>query len=57
MVSPTVPARMDQAIREYIRYRIDGDAQQIAACLHTSAIHYYLNVPKSLEHPQSPHGS
>jgi hypothetical protein len=46
MVAPTVPARMDQAIREYIRGCNDGDAQQIAACLHADAIHYYPNVSK-----------
>jgi hypothetical protein len=46
MEAPTVPARMDQAIRAYIRGCNDGDEQQIAACLLADAIHYYPNVPK-----------
>ena len=46
MVAPTVAVRMDQAIREYIRSSNNADAQKIAACLHTDAIHYYPNFPK-----------
>jgi ketosteroid isomerase-like protein len=46
MVAPTVAARMDQAIREYIRACNAGDAQKIATYLHADAIHYYPNHPK-----------
>jgi len=46
MVAPTIAARMDQAVREYIQACNDGDMSRIAACLHTDAVHYYLNFPK-----------
>jgi hypothetical protein len=46
MVASSIGARMDEAIREYIRACNGGDEREIAACLHTDAIHYYPNSPK-----------
>lgn len=46
MVASSISARMDEAIREYIRACNGGDEGEIAACLHTDAIHYYPNSPK-----------
>jgi hypothetical protein len=46
MTEPTVAARMDQAIREYIQACNDGDIPRIAEYLHADAVHYCPNLPK-----------
>jgi hypothetical protein len=45
MVAYSMSARMGAAITEYIMACNSGDEREIAACLHTDAIHYYPNSP------------
>jgi methyltransferase len=46
MMGPTTAAGIEQAIRSYIQACNDGDAERIAACFDSNAVHYFPKAPK-----------
>ena len=46
MPEPTVAAGIEQAVKAYIRACNDGDAETIAACFCSEAVHYFPTGPK-----------
>jgi hypothetical protein len=46
MSESTVATRIEQAIRGYIQACNDGDAERIAACFSSDAVHYFPTVAK-----------
>lgn len=46
MAQPTLPQRLEQAIRTYIQACNDADAGAISACFRADAIHYAPGIPK-----------
>jgi len=46
MVQPTTSQRIEQVIRKYIQACSDADAQAIAACFCSEAVHYSPWTPK-----------
>lgn len=45
MSEPTVAAGIEQAVKAYIRACNDGDAETIAVCFCSDAVHYFPTVP------------
>ena len=46
MSESAVADRIEQAVKAYIRACNDGDAETIAACFCSDAVHYFPTVPK-----------
>jgi methyltransferase len=46
MSESTVAAGIEQAVKAYIRACNDGDAESIAACFCSDAVHYFPTAPK-----------
>src|ERR1700733_7730988 len=46
MSAETVAAGIEQAVKAYIRACNDGDAETIAACFCSDAVHYFPTGPK-----------
>jgi REP element-mobilizing transposase RayT len=46
MSEPTVATGIEQAVKAYIRACNDGDAETIAACFCSDAVHYFPSGPK-----------
>jgi SnoaL-like domain len=46
MSETNVATRIEQVIRAYILACNDGDAERIAACFCSDAVHYFPNAPK-----------
>ena len=46
MSEPTVATGIEQAVKAYIRACNDGDAETIAACFCSDAVHYFPTGPK-----------
>src|SRR5271169_1167647 len=46
MAEPTSAQRIEHAVRTYIQACNDADADAIAACFSTDAVHYFPGIPK-----------
>ena len=46
MSESNVATRIEQAIRDYIQACNDGDAERVAACFVSDAVHYFPTVAK-----------